>query len=74
MRVSKIENLQTAEKLRGWLEIWRFSDQKDRSDPSCFMKNFRTNETNGKLPNNSKNDRKNFRKIQKIVIADVINY
>ena len=73
MHVSKIENLQTTEKLRGWLEIWRFSDQKDRRDPSCFMKNFRTNETNGKLPNNSKNDRI-FRKIQKIVIADVINY
>ena len=74
MRVSKIENLQTAEKLRGWLEIWRFSDQKDRSDPSCFMKNFRTNETNEKFLKNLKNYQKQFRKILKIDIADVINY
>ena len=74
MRVSKIENLQTAEKSRGWLEFWRFSDQKDRSDPSCFMKNFRTNETNEKFPKNSKNYRSIFQKIFKVDIADVINY
>ena len=74
MRVSKIENLQTAEKSRGWLEFWRNSDQKNRSDASCLMKNFRTMETNEKFPKSSKNDRKNFRKIQKIDIADVINY
>ena len=26
----RIQNLQTAEKSRGWLEIWRFLDQIDR--------------------------------------------
>ena len=54
MRVSKIENLQTAEKSRGWLEFWRCSDQKDRSDPSDFMKKIRTIETNEKFPKKSK--------------------
>ena len=74
MRVSKIENLQTVEKSRGWLEFWRNSDQKNRSDASCLMKKIRTIETNEKFPKNSKNYRKKFRKIQKIDIADVINY
>ena len=50
------------------------SDQENRSDPSCFMKKFRTVETNEKFPKNSKNDQKKLRKIQKIDIADVINY
>ena len=74
MRVSKIENLQTAEKLRGRLEFWRKSDQKDRSDASCLMKNFRTIETNKKFPKKSKKWLKKIRKNQKIDIADVINY
>ena len=73
MRVSKIENLQTAEKWRGWLEFSRNSDQKNRSDASCLMKNFRTTETNEKFPKNSKNSRNKIRKILKIDIADVIN-
>ena len=74
MRISKMENLQTTKKSRGWLEFWRNSDQKNRSDASCLMKNFRTNETNEKFPENSKNDRKKIRKILKIDIADGINY
>ena len=74
MRVSKIENLQMAEKSRGWLEFWRNSDQKNRSDASCLMKYFRTNEMNEKFPENSKNYQKRIRKILKIDIADVINY
>ena len=74
MRVSKIENLQTAEQSRGWLEFWRNSDQKYRRDASCLMKIFRTNETNEKFPENLKNYRKKIRKILKVDIADVINY
>ena len=74
MRVSKIKDLQTTQKSRGWLEFWRFSDQKDRSDPSSFMKKIRTNETNKKFPKESKNYQTNFGKILKIDIADVINY
>ena len=69
----KIENLQTTEKSRGWLGFWRNSDQKNRSDPSCFMKNFRTNDTkeNRKI---QKIIEKKIQKILKIDIADVINY
>ena len=74
MRVSKIENLQKAEKSRGWLEFRRFSDQKNRIDASCLMKKFRTIETNKKFRKNSKNYRNKDRKIQKVDIADVINY
>ena len=48
--------------------------KKNRSDTSCLMKSFRTNETNEKFPKTSKNCRKIFRKILKIDIADVINY
>ena len=71
MHVSKIENLQTAEKSRGWLEFWRFSDQKDRSDPSCFMKKF-SNER--KVPEKFEKLSNFFREILKVDIADVINY
>ena len=60
MHVSKIENLQAAEKSQGWLGFWWNSDKKNRSDASCLMKNFRTNERNEKLPKNSKNYRKKF--------------
>ena len=74
MRVSKIENLQTANKSRGWFEFWRFSDQTDRNDASCFMKIFRTNETSEKFPENSKTISKNNPKNLKIDIADVIDY
>ena len=70
----KIENLQPAEKSRGRLGYWRFSDQKNRSDESRLMRKIRTIETNEKFRENSKNYRKKIRKVLKIDIADDINY
>ena len=72
-RVSKIENLQTAEKSRGWLEIWRNSDQKNRSDVSWLMKIFRTNEQRNKRTICTKKIRKFFEVFRKLFDCFVIS-
>ena len=75
MRVSKIENLQTAKKSRGWLRFWRNSDQKKSQQRKLFDEKFSNERNERKVPpKKSKNYRKKIRKILKIDIADIINY
>ena len=62
MRVSKIENLQTAEKSRGWLEFWRNSDQKKSQRGKLF------DEKNS----NERNERKVFEKFFAVVAAVIV--
>ena len=61
-------------KIAGMARILMKFGPNESHHPSCFMKSFPTHETNEKFPKDSKNYRKQFEKILKIDIADVINY
>ena len=61
-------NFQTAEKSRGWLGFWWFSDQMNRVNANYFLKNLQKNEKTNEWTKKTNEPTKN-RVVQVVTIA-----